>query len=167
MSSSTSACPLRRLVREEAAQASVEAALLLPILMFSLGFLLQPACLLYTRAVMGAAASEAARALATAPAGDTGPYEEMLRRRLEAVPAVSIFRTETRDSWQIELEGAGSDTVRVAVSGHVRPVPLLGVLAQVFGQMDGEEVLIHVEVEERVRPEWLDGSYKDWIGIWG
>ena len=64
-------------------------ALLLPVLMFCVAFLLQPALLLYTRSVMASAAAEVARAAATAPPGTgASAYQAMARRRLAAVPEV-------------------------------------------------------------------------------
>lgn len=153
--------------RGEAGQSTVEAALLLPTVMFALAFLLQPMCLLYTRSVMHAAATEAARAAATAPEGADGErYEELALRRLAAVPDVSVFHEGGRDGWEVDVTGAGGDVVGVEVVGRVRPIPLLGVMARAFGPVEGGLVVVEASVSERVRPSWLEGGYRDWIGVW-
>ena len=155
--------------RQKDGQATVEAALLLPMLLFFFAFLLQPACLLYARSVMEAAAGEGARALATAygDAATADTVREFVLRRLDAVPNLEIFHIGGHDGWKVELEGAGELTVRVSVVGHARPLPFFGGLTQVVGETDGEGIVLRVVVEEAVRPAWLDGGYDDWIGVWG
>ena len=55
----------------------------------------------------------------------------------------------------------------VEVTGRLRPLPLVGVLAAALGEADGELVVVRVRVTERARPEWLEGSYADWVSMWG
>ena len=68
---------------------------------------LQPVCLLYTRAVMESAAAETARLMTTTTAEDDD-LKEFTRRRLAAVPNVSIFHAGGPLSWDIELGRAGA-----------------------------------------------------------
>ena len=147
-------------------QATVEAAVLLPTLMLLMALLMQPACLLYTRAIMRAAAGECARVLATA----YGEYAEadcraFALRRLAAVPELSIFHVGGREDWDFTFaRGEGLVTVRIA--GHLRPLPLLGVTAELLGSRDAAGTRLDVEVSERVRADWVEGDYESWVQIW-
>ena len=130
--------------------------------MLLLALLLQPAFLLYTRSVMQQAAAEGARALATREVGSAG--EAYVKRRLRAVPDVAAFHT---GEWEIELSGdSTSREVRVGVEGRLCPLPLLGVLAQMLGEPDGDEVVLRVEATGGARPDWLEGGYGEWITMW-
>lgn len=140
--------------------------MLLPSLMLVMALLAQPACLFYTRMVMCSAAAECARVAATAYGDDMEPCRTFALRRLEAVPEVSIFHVGGRGDWQIEIDRAGS-RVHVGVRGHARPLPLLGVLASAFGAHDASGVVLEVQLDEEVRPSWLEGGYDAWQGIWG
>ncbi len=159
--------PRRSFSSEESGQASVEAALLLPVLMLCLALLTQPMCLLYTRAVMQSAAAEGCRLLATTQNGSAqdGELEQYVRRRLEAVPQADIFRA---GDWQIELSGdASSSQVGVVITGHARPLPLVGVVASLLGPLDAAgNVELKVEVSRPARPSWVEGGYHAWLATW-
>lgn len=152
-------------------QATVEAAFILPVLLLCLGLLLQPACLLYTRAVMQAAAAEGCEVMAVRPASvgtsDLANRAYVLRR-LKAVPEVPLFHQGGSQGWHIEMEGGGaSGTARVRIETTARPLPLLGLLPALLGQLDGEgNVRLSVEVEVATRPEWVEGSYESWSSAW-
>lgn len=156
---------------EQAGQASVEAALFLPTIMLLLALLLQPAFLLYTRAVMQQAASEGLRVLATREKQGAATEEacvSYVRRRLGAVPNAEAFHVGGADGWEVSCEGdASCEQVSVEVTGRLRPLPLVGVLAAALGEADGELVVVRVRVTERARSEWLEGSYADWVSMWG
>ena len=157
----------RSFFSEDSGQASVEAALLLPVLMVCLALLVQPMCLLYTRCVMQSAAAEGCRLLATAT-GDTddAACEQYVRRRLLAVPQTDVFLA---GDWQVELQGnAESDEVGVQIVGHARPLPLVGVVAALLGPVDqAGNVELKVSVTRCARPGWVEGGYSDWTSIWG
>lgn len=157
----------RSFCSEDSGQASVEAALLLPVLMVCLALLVQPMCLLYTRCVMQSAAAEGCRLLATAT-GDTddAACEQYVHRRLSAVPQVDVFLA---GDWQVELQGnAESDEVGVQIVGHARPLPLVGVVAALLGPVDqAGNVELKVSVTRCARPGWVEGGYSDWTSIWG
>lgn len=154
---------------EERAQATVEAAMLLPAFLTLLLLCLQPICLLYTRAVMDAAASETARLMVTGE-GEDESYVAFAQRRLAAVPNVSIFHVGGPLTWDIELTRA-ADTggaVEVEIRGRARPLPVLGAFASALGAVNdrGEvELVAHVAYEGR--PGWLEGSYETWTEGWG
>lgn len=164
----TSSCSKVHL--ETLGQASVEAALMLPILMLLFAMLLQPACLLYTRAIMQQAAAETARALisrTTSGAFSDESYVAYARRRLSAVPNVAAFHTGGESGWQIELSGSESSSeVSVSIKGKLRPLPFVGVVATMLGEVEGDEVVLSVEAQEAARPSWLEGSYKSWAAEW-
>lgn len=150
-----------------AGQATVEAALLLPAVLTLLALLLQPACLLYTRAVMTATAYELARVVVTSRSSEAD-LEAFAKRRLAAVPEVPLFHEGGEGAWEIDVEGPSAEgRVAVRIEGRVRPLPLLGALLSAFGEMDGGDVVVRAEAEEALRAEWIGGSYGDWMGMWG
>lgn len=157
------------LAREDRAQATVEAALLLPTFLTVLLLALQPLCMLYTRSVMEAAASETARLMITAGGESQDGCEAFALRRLAAVPDLSIFHAGGPQAWDIELSAsdAGEGQVSVAITGAVTPLPILGAFAGALGETNGwGDVEMRVEVSYAGRPEWLEGSYETWIARW-
>lgn len=145
--------------------------MLVPVMMLLLALLLQPAIVLYVRAIMGQAAAEGVRALATREgSGESG--DEAVRafvlRRLSAVPDASAFHVGGESGWEVTLSGgAAEDEVSVEVSGALRPLPLVGIVASAFGERRGDEVVLRVRVQGGARPAWLEGSYGDWVSMWG
>ena len=157
------------LAREDRAQATVEAALLLPAFLTVLLLALQPLCMLHTRSVMEAAASETARLMITAGDETQDGCEAFALRRLAAVPDLSIFHAGGSQAWDIELSAsdAGEGRVSVAISGAVTPLPVLGAFAGALGETNGwGAVEMRVEVSYAGRPEWLEGDYEAWIARW-
>ncbi len=72
---------------------------------------------------MESAAAETARLMTTTTVGDDENIKEFARRRLAAVPDVSIFHAGTV-SWDIELGRADAGGVSsVSVTGEVKPLP--------------------------------------------
>lgn len=153
--------------REDRAQSTVEAAFLLPTFLTLVLLALQPVCLLYTRAVMESAAAETARLMTTTTVEDDD-LKEFTRRRLAAVPDVSIFHAGGPLSWDIELGRAGAGGVSsVSVAGEVKPLPVIGAFARAMGSAgEGGYVELKVDVSYRSRPEWLEGDYDSWIAAW-
>lgn len=149
-------CGERRVPRSRTGQSSVEAAVLLPVLMLVFALLVQPCCLLLTRMIMGHVAAQTVRVAAFASEATARAYA---LRRLEAVPEASPFHVGGRADWDVGVSHMGDGRVRVRIVGHARPLPLLGSLAALAGMRDGRGVVLAVEVCERVRPEWLGGSH--------
>ena len=152
-------------------QATVEAALTLPVLLMCMALLVQPACVLYTRAVMHAAAAEACRLIATPPSSASvadQAYCAYVLRRLAAVPDVSVFHLGGEEGWDITLErSASGHEACVTIQTSVQPLPFLGAATPLFGQGDGSgNVVMRVEVKTTIRPDWLEGNYATWSWIW-
>ncbi len=144
----------------------MEAAAFVPVFMLLLALLLQPVFLLYTRSVMQQAASEGLRVLSTREDGGAATddaCEEYVKRRLAAVPNVAAFHT---GEWEVEVSGDASGEASVKVTGRLRPLPLIGVLAQGLGEAEGDLVVLKVEASGGARPSWLEGGYGDWVSIW-
>lgn len=143
----------------------MEAAFLLPTFLLLLLLALQPVCLLYTRAVMESAAAETARLMITAEGDDEEAYRSFALRRLQAIPNVSIFHAGGPYAWEFEFirSSTTGGAVGVAIEGFVRPLPVLGVLASAFGEMNAQgDVRVRVEVAYEGRPSWLEGNYGSW-----
>lgn len=140
---------------------------MLPTFLTLILLALQPVCLLCTRAVMESAAAETARLMTTTTAEDDD-LKEFARRRLAAVPDVSIFHAGGPLSWDIELGRAGAGGVSsVSIAGDVKPLPVIGAFAQAMGNVGGGgNVELKVDVSYRSRPGWLEGDYDSWIAAW-
>lgn len=145
--------------------------MLLPCLLVLLLLALQPVCLLYTRAIMEAAAASGARLMVTGENVSDESCRAFVVRQLAAVPNVTIFHAGGPLSWDVEFthagEGDAAGAVRVSVRGYVRPLPVLGAFAPVFGATNAQgDVELSVDVSYRARPDWLEGGYDAWIAAW-
>ena len=163
--------------REEAGQSTVEAAFLIPVVFCVLLLLIQPGIVLYDRMVMQAAATDACRLLMTKTdaAGDMSEsVDAFIRHRLGSIPPVDCFHVHGGEcSWEIETEGdERSDHVRVAISGRVKPLPLLDIGTALVGSLNDDGTLtVSVERSRQSQPEWVSeavqgASPQDWIGAW-
>ena len=143
-------------------QSTVEAAVLLPLLMLLFALLVQPVCVLYTCMLMRHAAASAARVAATST--DESAIKLYARRRLAAVPEASVFHVGGTTDWQVQLSRTSAGVVSVSISGHVRPLPLLGVVVGSMGVRDSQGVRLQVEVTQATRPSWYEGvrGLVDW-----
>lgn len=154
----------------EEGQATVEAAVLLPTLMVLIALLVQPACMLYTRCVMQAAAAEGCHLMAVtvSPTVSGQACKQYVLRRLRAVPDAGLFHEGGQQGWSIELSGSEAEhSARVSIETAVRPLPLLGIVPALLGQLDDSgNVVLRVEVSTVTRPEWLEGDYGEWSSIW-
>ncbi len=155
---------VKRLARWNDGQASVEAAVLIPSLLVVVALLVQPTCLLYTRSVMSGAAAEAVRLAATS--SSTDEVVAFVKRRLKAVPEVSVFHAGGEADWSVSVSGAGTARPRVEISGHARPLPLTAAIAGAVAGSDGSGVVLKVEKEADARAGWVQGAYSDWVGMW-
>ncbi len=167
---------IRRLA-DRRGQATVEAAFLLPVLCLLVLLLVQPGILLYDRMVMQGAAADACRLLATTSLSEEGAQEHCeayVRRRLGAVPQQDCFHVHgTQCTWDIRFEGdEASQTVQVAISTEVQPLPLLGAAAELFGIVnDNGNFEVKVSVAQQTQPAWVQDSAAGsdpaaWIGAW-
>lgn len=151
-------------------QASVEAAFLAPLLLVGLLVLLQPAIVLYDRAVAMAAATQGCRLLETRSSQSDEEVRAFVERRLAAIPDVEIFHA---GQWDIRFEGSQSDEeVSVSISHALKPLPLVGAAMGIVGLAD-ESGMYRQEVScsASVRDDWLVQSERGcdpqaWIERW-
>lgn len=154
---------------DQAGQATVEAAFVLPVLFALFGMLLQPAVLLYDRCVMGAAAAETCR-LAATQSCSAEATEAFTLRRLATLPAVDLFHTQGC-AWDVDVEaGEGAGSASVRISGHVSVLPLLGLTAATMTEEAGDGcAVLSCEARSQLQPSWLqevEGSPSEWISTW-
>ena len=163
ISLSTSVSLQRRFVRNTSGQATVEAAFALPVLFVMLLLLLQPGIILYDRMVMEGAAAEGCRMLATHTSASlsTARIEELIKRRLGAVPSYELFHVHASGcSWDIQLEGDGSSAnVSVRISNEIRLLPVLDVTASLLGAADSNgHIRLEVVRSATTQPDWVQAS---------
>ncbi len=143
----------------------MEAAALLMVAALLLALLVQPVCMAYTCMVMRHAAAEALRVAATTK--DDGVVRSFVQRRLEAVPPVSLFHVGGSQDWCIDVAHAtDARSATVSVSGHLRPLPILGAVATMACKRDAIGVCVEESVTSDVRPDWLEGDYESWMSCW-
>ncbi len=161
-------------LKDKRGQGTVEAAVAIPVLFLLLLLLLQPGIILYDRLVMGNAAAEGCRLLATATGDMAGSCEAFVRHRLSAVPQHDCFHVHQGDcSWRIELAGdESSESVSVRIVNELRPLPLFDAGARLLGLANANG---NLEIEEVVtmqtQPGWVASSElglapSSWIGAW-
>ncbi len=150
-----------RKVKEEQGQATIESALLIPVLFILLLLLIQPGIILYTHMVMKSAASEACRLIATstdAAGSNQDAYRAFVLRRLGAVPPQDNFHIHNDAcSWDIEIEGnEGSEQVRVTIKNRLKLLPLFDAGVGLLGVL-GSDGTYHqeVSVSAETQPEWV------------
>lgn len=159
-------------IHNKKAQATVEAAFAIPILMILILLLLQPGIVLYDRIVMHGAAEEGCRLLTTSNGADQS-NEDYIRRRLSAVPQVDIFHVHNGEcSWDIEFSGnERQGEVSVKISNELKPLPLLDSAMTLAGLVNGNGNLkIEVSASQKTQPEWVDRAAEgrdphSWPGI--
>lgn len=167
---------LKRL-RDVRGQGSVEAAVAIPVLFLLMLMLLQPGIIMYDRLVMGNAAAEGCRLLATSTdsAGDmAGSCEAFIRHRLASVPQQDCFHLHGADcSWVIDMSGDGSSqVVTVRISNELRPLPLFDAAAKLLGMTNAAgNLVIEESVSLQTQPDWVASSDlgmnpQSWIGAW-
>lgn len=164
-------------IRSEKGQGTIEAAVAIPVVFLLLLMLLQPGIVLYDRLVMGGAAAEGCRLLATktSAAGSMDEScEAFIRHRLSAIPQHDLFHVHGGNcSWKIDMDGdENSETVTVTIRNELRPLPLFDIGSKLIGMANAAG---NLEIEESVtmptQPSWVGKSKQgrnpaDWIGAW-
>ena len=165
------------LLRGQKGQGTVEAAVVIPVLFLLVLMLIQPGIILYDHVVMGNAAAEACRLIATktdALGSMDASCEAFVRHRLAAVPPHDCFHVHQGNcSWEIELNGnETSGVVSVRIGNQLRPLPLFDTASKLLGLTNASG---NLEIEEVVtmptQPAWAAAteqglSPKDWVGSW-
>ena len=157
-------------------QATVEAAILIPILFLLLLLLIQPSILLYNRMVMQNAAAEGCRLLSTKAEVayySNDKYRGYIQRRLASIPPVDIFHVSTGiDTWGMEIIGdENSSEVTVRITNKLRPLPLLDLGASLLRLTDSNGYFVQkVEITMPTQPDWVwsnsKGGPADWAAQW-
>lgn len=156
-----------RTLEEDRGQMTVEAALLIPVVLALIALLVQPACVLYTRSVMAATAGELCRLQLTRRYGEDEARDYAFRR-LAAIPDVAIFHEGGLSAWEVSVEGPDEQgAVTASVKGRVRPLPLLGALVAPLGTASDGCVVVCVQTTAEMRSAWVEGGYGDWVEMWG
>ncbi len=162
-----------RIMRDERGQATVEAAVALPVMLCLVLLLVQPGIILYDRIVMAGAAAEGCRLLTTTAEEDVSLCEEFVMRRLGAVPQQDLFHIhDPACSWSVELEGCEeSEEVAVSITTEAKPVPLIGLGAGLLGLTnDAGNIVVRVDARCATQPSWVQlASGHDpegWVGAW-
>lgn len=158
-------------------QGTVEAALVIPIMFVLMLLLLQPGIVLYDRLVMGNAAAEGCRLLATST--DTlgsmqDSCEAFIRHRLASVPQHECFHAHDGGcSWGIELSGnESSEVVSVRIVNELKPLPLFDAGSTLLGLTNAAgHLVIEESVAMKTQPDWVGSSPAgsdpaSWIGAW-
>ncbi len=145
------------------AQAAVECAFLIPVVLLLLMLLIQPGILLYNYMVMKGAASEGCRLLATRSDVSAGQdvYESSIRRHLGSVPQQENFHVHQAGcSWIITLEGnEQSPQVKVTIENQVKPLPFFDFAASALGLTNEAGNFVQkVEIQREVRSSWVQAS---------
>jgi hypothetical protein len=165
-----------RRLRDGRGQASVEAAVFIPLVFLLILMLAQPAILLYNQMVMSNAAAEGCRLLATRThQGVFTPskYEGYVKRRLASIPPMDIFHAHTgAKTWDITLLGdENSREVTVRVTNKLKPLPLLDWGFAALGKRDAQGYITQTaEVTMPTQPAWVwdnsQGAPADWVQQW-
>lgn len=146
-------------------QATVEAAIMIPVIFIILLLLIEPGILFYDYCVMNSAAAETCRVLSTQDNNNKQKVcEAFARRRLSAIPQQDNFHLHsTGCSYQIQLEGSqDSNEVSVKIINEVKPLPLIGFLSDVLGILNANKCFeINANCTQKQRPDWVKTSIKD------
>lgn len=158
------------LMRASRGQATLEAALLIPVVLLGMLAAIEPGIVLYDRIVMQAASAECCRVLATLPAGKEEQAQDYVLRRLGAIPEVDVFHV---GEWTVELVGdESSDETSVSLTHRLRALPLISAGMQVLGAAGPEGTFEQtVACTHSVRDQWvMDSEYGSdadaWIERW-
>lgn len=143
----------------DSGQATVEAAVAIPLVFLMVLLLVQPAIILYDRMVMASAAAEGCRLLATGATSDE--VDAYVRRRLGAVPEQDLFHVHGGEcTWEVQCDGGGAaDQSWVTVRTQVRPLPLFDGGAVLAGLANEKGYLtVEVMAAAPTRPSWAQQS---------
>ena len=150
-------------LKYDSAQAAVECAFLIPVVLLLLLFLIQPGIILYNHTVMKAAASEGCRLLSTKTdaSADQSSYEDSIRRHLGSIPQQENFHVhQSGCSWSITLEGnEESDSVKVSIENQLELLPFFDFAAQAMGLTNASGFFVQrVEVQRETYGSWIRES---------
>lgn len=149
----------------QAGQASVEAAVMLPCILFLFAILAQTCVIGYTRAVMVRAASQTVRVAACDFDGSFTDCSEFARRRLKAIPNLAIFHKGASTDWKIDISREGKATT-VTIKGDFEPLPFFGLFVQTIVGSGENGAQLTVSASQKTQASWVEGTYDEWQTMW-
>ena len=144
-------------LKQRRAQGTVEAAIVIPILLTLVLLMVQPAIVFYDQVVMKSAASEGCRLVSELGSESTSNVEDFVRRRLSAIPQADIFHVHSGDcSYDISIEGANAAMATVTIKNKIKLLPLIDVAYRAFGRGGESGTLELVATSTQIsQPEWV------------
>ena len=165
---------LSLLFKNSLAQATVEAGLMIPVLLILLIILIQPGIIFYDKTIMNSAASETCRVLSTCSEDSKKSIcENFAKRRLRSIPQQDLFHVHNDScSYKIELEGnEQSNSVSVSISNKIRLLPLIDFLFRALGASEQNGLYeIKSDYSMITKPDWVKNNThkntEEWVGQW-
>lgn len=157
------------------AQATVEAAIMIPVIFLLILLLIQPGIILYDLTVMNSAAAETCRVLSTSNDENISKIcEPFARKRLSAIPQQENFHLHNNGcSYEFNFDGnQNSEVVSVSIKNQLQPLPLIAFLSDVMGLLNSNGCFeIEAQSQQTVRPSWVKNSSAGgnpdyWVGAW-
>lgn len=124
------------------AQATVEAAMMIPVIFLLILILVQPGIVFYDLVIMKSATAETCRVLATANDVEKNSLcEQFIRRRLGAIPQQDNFHVHSSGcSYEFNFEGsASSREVTVSAVNKIKVLPLINFFMEGLGMLDSDK----------------------------
>ncbi len=152
-----------------AGQASLEAALIIPIMFVGILVLVQPCIILYDRMIMNAAAAEGCRLLITKTSSLDATddiYQLVVARHLRAIPSIDIFHVQEEErAWNVSIEGdETSEEVVVTVHNRCRPLPLIAMGTSWLSATDADGCFSwETTVRMKTQPSWVGNNTSNTI----
>lgn len=150
----------RTLFHSERAQATIEAAFVLPVALLCIGLSVQPIVYMYTKSIVQEAAYDGVRFASSE--SDDKKTERYVLRRLQAIPTLEIFHLVDMNDWNIELTRTSS-AVELRISGHIKPIPIIGTPSTLVLPHDEKGLVVQSQARIFDRPSWREGGYDDWV----
>lgn len=166
---------IKYLIRKDKGQATVEAAIMIPIIFLILLLLIEPSILLYDFCIMNSSASETCRILSTCNELDkVNVCETYAKKRLSAIPQQDNFHLHSSGcSYEITLIGnENSEECEVKIKNEIVPLPLIGFLSDIVGILNNNKNFeLIASANYKSRPSWVKNNLKDlttenWVGKW-
>ena len=112
---------------------------------------------------MDGACAEGLRVATTS--SDTELIESYIKRRLKAIPEIPLFHKGGDEDWNISIDKK-ENNVLIEITGHVAAMPPIGWCLFLAGQTDNQGIVLHSSLSASTYPDWIEGSYADWIAFW-
>lgn len=157
------------------AQATIEAAIMIPIIFLLLLLLIQPSIILYDLIIMKSAASDCCRILSTCSSAEKNQIcDAYTRRRLSAIPQQDLFHVHSNQcSYELTFDGdQSSNSYTVEIKNQLKPIPFIGFFSDIFGILNDDKCFeITSSSTYSLKPKWAMSSPQgnnpeSWAGSW-